>query len=117
MVLFVDDIKGGHSSEGSGSTHNPVHTTIVSATSPDTGGYECQLETKDGKSATCRINGKTLDLSNGALFVIKAKKEQVEVHQLKRDLTTIPFDNEDCREPVQKDAEIRKLLGLGDLPK
>ncbi len=76
-----------------------------------------QLETKDGKSATCRINGKTLDLSNGALFVIKAKKEQVEVHQLKRDLTTIPFERDDCKESLQKDAEIRKLLDLGDLPK
>ena len=117
MVLFVDDIKGGHNSHGSGSTDNPVHTAIVSAASPDTGGYKCQLETKDGKSANCRINGKDYDLSKGALFVIKAKGQQVEVYQLKRDLTTIPFDTDGCREPLQHDAEIRNLLGLGDLPK
>jgi hypothetical protein len=117
MVLFVDDIKGGHSSRGSGSTDNPVHTQIVSATSPDTGGYECQIETTDGKSAVCRINGNDYDLSEGTLFVVKAQGEQVEVHQLKRELTTIPFDAENCREPIQRDAEIRKLLGLGDLPK
>ena len=116
-VLFVDDVKGGTSSSGSGSTDNPVHTQIVSAASPDTGGYKCQLETKDGKSAICRINGKDYDLSRGALFVIKAKGEQVEVHQLKRDLSTIPFDTDHGRHPLQKDAEIRKLLGLGDLAK
>ena len=63
------------------------------------------------------MNGKEYDLSKGTLFVIKAKGEQVEVHQLKRDLTTIPFDANDCREPLQEDAEIRKLLGLGDLAK
>jgi len=116
MVLFVDNVKGSHRSGGSGSTDNPVHTATVSA-GPETGGYKCQIETKDGKSATCRINGKEYDLSKGTLFVIKAKGEQVEVHQLKRDLTAIPFDADGCREPLQKDAEIRNLLELGELPK
>jgi hypothetical protein len=117
IVLFVDDVKGSHSSHGSGSTDNPVHTSTVSAGSEDAGGYQCVLETKDGKSANCRINGKDCDLSKGTLFVIKAKGDQVEVHQLKRDLTTIPFEVDGCKEPLEKDAEIRKLLGLGDLPK
>ena len=117
MVLFVDDCKGSHGSRGSGSTDNPVHVANVTAGSPEAGGYKCELETKDGKSANCRINGKEYDLSKGALFVIKAKGEQVEVHQLKRDLTTIPFDTDDCKDPIQKDAEIRKLLELGEPPK
>jgi hypothetical protein len=116
-VLFVDDVKGGHSSRGSGSTDNPVHTSVVSAGDPESGGYKCQVETKDGKSANCRINGKEYDLSKGTLFVIKANGKHVEVHQLKRDLTTIPFDADGCREPLQKDTEIRKLLGLSELPK
>ncbi len=117
IVLFVDDVKGGHGSGGSGSTDNPVHVSTVSAGAPDSGGYNCQLETTDGKSANCRINGKEFDLSNGTLFVIKAKGDQVEVHQLMRDLTKIPFDATGCRDPIEKDIEIRKLLGLGDMPK
>ena len=116
-VLFVDDVKGGHGSTGSGSTDNPVHTSKVSAGKADAGGYECVLETKDGKLANCRINGKVYDLAKGTLFVIKAKGEQVEVHQLNRDLTTIPFDADGCRDPIQRDIEIRKRLGLCDLPK
>ena len=117
MVLFVDDVKGHHSSRGSGSTDNSIHISTVSAGFPDAGGYKCQIETKDGKLANCRINGNEYDLSNGTLFVIKDKGEQVEVHQLKRDLTKIPFDANNCRDPIQKDAEIRKLLELGDLPR
>lgn len=117
MVLFVDDVKGNHSSHGAGSTNNPVHSESGSAGSAGAGGYQWQLETADGKSATCRINGKEYDLSKGALFVIKAKGEQVEVHQLQRDLSTIPFDADGCREPLRKDAEILKNLGLGDFPK
>ncbi len=116
-VLFVDDVKGGHGSAGSGSTDDTMHTSTVSAGDPDSGGYKCLLETKDGISAICRINGKEYDLANGTLFVIKSKGEQVEVRQLKRDLTKIPFDAADCRAPIGQDAEIRKLLELGDLPK
>ncbi|MCO6043935.1 hypothetical protein NG895_08450 [Aeoliella sp. ICT_H6.2] len=116
-VLFVDDVEGGHNAGGTGSTENPVYTATVAAGSPETGGYKCVLETKDGKTAICRINGKGYDLSNGTLFVIKAKGEEIELHQLKRDLTTIPFDVKKCKEPIQKDAEIRELLELGELPK
>jgi hypothetical protein len=116
-VLFVDDVKGGHNMSGSGSTSHPVHTETVTAGSPEAGGYECQLETEDGKTAICRINGTEYDLSKGTLFVVKANGEKVEVHQLKRDMTTIPFDTKNCRDPIQKDGEIRKLLGLGELPK
>jgi hypothetical protein len=110
-ILFVDDVKGSHSSRGSGATDNLVHTQSGSAGAVDAGGYKWQIETRDGKSATCQINGEEYDLSKGTLFVIKATGEQVEVHQLQRDLSTIPLDTEGCREPLQKDAEIRKVLG------
>jgi hypothetical protein len=117
MVLFVDDVKGGHVSGGSGSTDSPVHTSTVVAGSPEAGGYRCQLETTDGRSANCRINGNEYELSSGTLFVIKARGSQVAVHQLKRDLSAFPFDAEACTEAVQEDTEIRTLLGLGDLHK
>jgi len=111
MVLFVDNVKGSHRSGGSGSTDNPVHTQRGSAGDADAGGYQWQLQTTDGKSANCRINGKEYDLSKGTLFVIQATGEQVEVHQLQRDLSNIPLNAEGCREAVREDAEIRKVLG------
>jgi hypothetical protein len=36
---------------------------------------------------------------------------------LKRDLTIIPFDATGCKEPLQEDGEIQKLLGLEEVPK
>ena len=48
---------------------------------------------------------------------VASRPTQVEVHQLKRDLKKIPFDAKDCRDPIQKDVEIRKLLDMEDLPK
>ena len=117
MLLLVDDIEKSHQSRGSASTSNPVYSGSGSAESADGRGYKWQIETTDGKAATFRIDGKEYDLSKGALFVIKAKGEQVEVHQLKRDLTTIPFDADGCKEHLKKDAEILRLLGAGDVPK
>jgi len=114
VVLFVDNVKGGRRSGGSGSTENPVRTQSGSAGDGDAGGYQWQIQTTDGNSANCRINGRDYDLSKGSLFVVNAKKEQVEVNQLKRDLSTIPFDADGCKEPLAKDTEIRKVLGLSD---
>ena len=56
------------------------------------------------------------DLSKGALFVLKAKGEQVEVRQLSRDLSAIPFDAK-CRDVIENDAEILKVVRPTDLPK
>ncbi len=72
---------------------------------------------KRGKAATFRIDGNAYGLSQGAVFVLKTKADKVEVHQMKRDLSAVPFDVEGCREFLKKDAEILKALGGGDLPK
>ena len=111
-VLFVDDSKGMHSSKGSSSTASPVHTSTGSAGTPETGGYNWQLDATEGKTATCKINGKEYDLTQGTVFVIKSRGNVADVHQLKRDLSG-PLNTE----RIEKDAEIRKLLGLPDAPK
>jgi hypothetical protein len=118
MLLLVDDIHlGSHHEGGSGSTNNPVFSESGSAASADGRGYKWQLETTDGKAATFRIDGKEYDLSQGGVFVFQRKADKVEVHQMKRDLSAVPFDTEGCREFLKKDAEILEALGAGDLPK
>ncbi len=111
-ILFVDNIKGGHHAGGSSSSNDPVYRATVTASSPDTKGYTCQIETTDGQSAKFSIDGKEYDLLKGTLFVIKSEGEKVEIHQLERDLSSIPFDAQKSIDPIQKDSEIRKLLGL-----
>jgi hypothetical protein len=117
-LMLVDDVHmGNRHSGGSSSTNNPVYSGAGSTMSADGRGYKWQVETTDGKAVKFTIDGKEYDLSKGAMFVMKTKGEKVEVHQLKRDLSTIPFDNAKCQEALTKDAEIMKLLGPAELPK
>ena len=69
---------------------------------------------KRRKTATFKIDGKEFDLTKGAVFVLKAKGDRVEVQQLNRDLAAITFDADACREFLKKDAEIQKIFGMGD---
>jgi hypothetical protein len=118
-LLLVDDIflGGNHQSGGSGSTNNPLYTGGGSAKAADGRSYKWQVETTDGKTVKFTIDGKDYDLSKGALFVMNAKGEKIEVHQLQRDLSAIPFDARKCEEALKKDAEVMKLLGPAELPK
>lgn len=113
-LLFVDDLKGEHASRGSGSTESPIHTVVGSAGPANGARCAWKLETQDGKSAKLTINGKDYDLSQGTLFVIKASGDEIDVHQLKRDLSTIPLEVESCLVQLKKDAEITKILGIGN---
>ncbi len=115
-VLLVDDAKGTHHSEGHGSSSNPVFTEKGGAGPGDGVGYKWQAETKDGTTATFRIDGKEYDLTEGTVFAVKDKGGRVEVRQLTRDLIVLPFDADACRNFVRKDAEIREIFGAGDAP-
>jgi hypothetical protein len=117
-LLLVDDIflGGSHHSGGSGSTNNPIYSGSGSAKAADGGAYKWQVETTDGKAVKFSIDGKEYDLSKGSLFVMKVKGDKTEVHQLKRDLSTIPFDTRKCEEALKKDAEVMKLLSPAELP-
>lgn len=116
-VLFVDNVKGARSAKGSGSTRSPVYLETGSGGSPGSAQYRWKLETTDGKSASLTIDGKDFDLSAGTVFVLKAKGNDIEIHQLQRELSTIPFDAEGCKEHLQKDAEISKILATGEADK
>jgi hypothetical protein len=77
-------------------------------------GYKWRLHTPDGKTATFRFDDREYDLSKGALFVIKANADKVDVHQLNRDLSALPFDKTAIGEYLKNDAEVRKILGVKD---
>ncbi|HEY1859998.1 MAG TPA: hypothetical protein VGG61_06570 [Gemmataceae bacterium] len=75
-------------------------------------GYNWRIDTRDGKTATFRFDDKEYDLSEGALFVVKANGDKVEVHQLNRDLSPLPWDRTAIADFLKNDAEIRKILGV-----
>ena len=74
--------------------------------------YEWRLQTSDGKTGTFRVvPGKEYDLSKGAVFVIKASGDKVEVHQLTRQLPNIPIGTKPAEEYIKNDTEVRRILG------
>jgi hypothetical protein len=111
-LLLVDDVKGSHHAGGSGSSSDPVYTARGASGVEGQGGYHWQIGSKDGKSGNFRLNGKEYDLAKGALFVIKANGNEIEVHQFDRDLSAIPHDANKCREHLEKDAEVQKILAV-----
>lgn len=109
-ILIVEDVQGfGH---GSGSGDN--YQWKLAADNDHGLRYECQLDTTNGKTATFRIDDKEYDLSRGALFVIKARDDKIEVYQLNRNLSALPFDSAVIGDFLKNDAEVRKIFGVKD---
>jgi hypothetical protein len=89
-VLIWDNVDGGHSYHGSGSTTDPVYRQEGEVTAGEEAGYSFVLETEDGLSATFTLGGQPYDLSRGRLFVVRyLGGGQIEVQQLDRDLSEI----------------------------
>jgi hypothetical protein len=89
-VLIWDNVEGGHSYHGSGSTTDPVYRQEGEVTAGEEAGYSFVLETEDGLSATFTLGGQPYDLSRGRLFVVRyLGGGQMEVQQLDRDLSGI----------------------------
>ncbi len=115
-VILIDEVAGGRGSSGSGSTNSPVYTMSGYAGGGGKG-YQWRLEATAGKTGTLRVDGRDYDLANGAVFVLKLKDDKLQIHQLKRDMSAIPFDADRCREVLTKDEEIQELLGKKAPPK
>jgi hypothetical protein len=104
-LVLVDDVFGIRGCEWD------FYSAAGSVSDEHGTGYEWRLDTPDGRTATFRINNKEYDLSKGALFVIKANEDKVDIHQLSRDLAALPFDTGTLKAFLINDAEVRKLFG------
>ena len=104
-IMFVDRM-GGHTAGGSGSTHNSIHQHRGTAGSDDATGYDWELTTEDGRTATLKIDDVTYDLSEGTVFAIQVSGEQVTVHQLDNDLSGLNNRIDDCTVFLRDNPEV-----------
>ena len=79
--MFVDNVVGGQTGGGGGSTEDPVYRSSGSSTSNDGHGYEWTYETTDAKRVDVERDGVEYDLDKGGMFVIYLAGDQVTVHQ------------------------------------
>jgi hypothetical protein len=110
--MFCADVQHG-TSGGGGGTAGPLYKEQGFIAAPDGRRFDYQLETRDGRSLQCRLNGEEYDLSQGALFLVKTKGGRTEVEQLRRDLSTVQPDPESCKDFVRKDPAVSQFLGTG----
>jgi len=118
-VMLCSDI-GGRSDKA------PVHSSITSsnAVSPltskeegvqsagDGRRFEWSLETVDGRTVKCHLDGKEYDLGKGTLFLVKTKGGKTEVEQLTKDLSAVQPAAPSLEEFAGKDAVVGKFLGI-----
>ena len=91
-----------------------VRTVKGSVSSKDGRRVNWQLETTDGRSVKCHVEGREYDLAKGTLFLVKAEGGKTEVEQLSRDLSAVQLEATSCKDFVRKDVAVSKLLGKGN---
>jgi hypothetical protein len=67
-IMFVDNVGGGQTARGSGSTEDLVYRGSGSSTSKDGHGYEWTYKTTDGKRVDLKIDGVEYDLKRISIF-------------------------------------------------
>jgi hypothetical protein len=109
-VMMWFDMTDEVSGEGSGSTRDPVHKVVGHAAASDGRRVDWRLETVDGDTATFSIAGRTYDLSEGALFLIRTLDGGAQVQQLSRDLSAIQPTNESCAAFAETDTDVNRFI-------
>jgi len=111
-VMICCDIVGGRCEIGNSTSGSPLVLKVEgNASAKDGRRLDWKLETSDGRSIKCWVNGKEYDISKGSLFLVKTKGGKMQVEQLNRDLSGIQADEESCRRFVRTDPAMSKLLG------
>jgi hypothetical protein len=70
-----------------------------------------ELQTTDGRTVTCRLDGKEYDLAKGTLFLVKTQGGKREVEQVTRDLSAVQPTTESFKDFARKDPAVSKLIG------
>jgi hypothetical protein len=97
--------------EGGGSTEDPVYELNCQAESADGYRLAWTLQTTDGETAQLEMGNTSYDLSGGTLMLVTASDAGLEVIQLDRDLSGIPFDHNQITAFALSDPDIAAFIG------
>jgi hypothetical protein len=95
---------------GSGSTEDPVYELNCQAESEDGYRLDWTLQTTDGETAQLEMGNTSYDLSGGTLMLVKPSDAGLEVIQLERDLSGIPFDHNQITAFALSDPDIAEFI-------
>ena len=93
FLIWHDLSHGSESCGGTGSTEDPVYRLECRAEALDGRSLDWVVHTTDGITAEMWINGQSIDLSQGNMFLIRIQDGEADIVQLERDLSGIGSDN------------------------
>ncbi len=96
--------------EGGGSTQDPVYELNCQAESEDGYRLDWTVRTTDGETAQLEMGNASYDLSGGTLMLVTASDAGLEVIQLDRDLSGIPFDHNQITAFALSDPDIAEFI-------
>jgi hypothetical protein len=96
--------------EGGGSTRDPVYELNCQAESEDGYRLDWTVQTADGETSQLEMGNATYDLSGGTLFLVRLGEGGIEVIQLDRDLSGIPFDHNQIMAFATSDPDIAEFI-------
>jgi hypothetical protein len=103
VVVWSAFDRGGYSYSSSNVHGAKGHGRVWSN---DVGDVEFQFETKDGKSGAVKVNEAQYELADGNLFLVSAVGGEIQIKQLKRDMSDVKFERESLAAYAKNDAEI-----------
>ena len=103
FVLWSDRVGGIVVSRSGNSEVSECHGSLFG---PKGRHIEFRCEIKGGKGGETKVDGITYDLANGGLLAVSTQDEQVRVKQLKRDLTTLKFEQDVLAAFARNDGDL-----------
>jgi hypothetical protein len=109
LMIWFDGAKSSACSSSS-STSDPQFVLQCHAVSTTDIRFDWHLETEDGVTADFSIDGKSFDLEDGKLFLIRTSSGEVEVMQIERDLSSVRPDADSIIEFSLNDPTIQEFI-------
>lgn len=116
-ILIVHDAPNAFFCQGEGGSSSPIYHLECTAESNDGRSIQWEIETRDGLSAKLSTAGQVFNVNEGTVFILMEDEEDGRsmVHQIARDVSTIPQDNDRIVAFIQADKEIMSYLnGSGE---
>jgi Tol biopolymer transport system component len=114
-ILFWHDFtSGGEGCSGSGSTEDPVYRLECDVESADGESFSWQVQTQDGMTAEMWIDGQSIDLSKGTMFLVSTGEGGVQVEQLQRDFSELEPSYEAISALASSDPDVASFIASID---
>jgi hypothetical protein len=113
QVLFIVwvDVPDAHGTSGIDARHAFYSAFFQS---PGGGRVSWDAETTNGADVTLTLNHNGYDLAAGRLFLVTTRAGQVQVRQLKRDLSGLRSRTEDFEKLARDDAEVARFVAAAE---